>query len=172
MASEDCSVLNCVYGSGLFIWTALPVELDLRHLYRDRVVVARKVRRFSGGVCDLGLHVVWCPKYRRPVLDGRVAERLDELIRQKADERGWEIIALEVMPDHVHLFVKHDPKSSASYVANQFNGFTSRVLRAEFARCGSAGTPTGTARRRASGTATMPRSGAGASITTTRRRTS
>jgi len=83
-------------------------------------------------VCDLGLHVVWCPKYRRPVLDGRVAERLDGLIRQKADEHGWEIISLEVMPDHVRLFVKHDPKSSASYVANQFKGFTSRVLRAEF----------------------------------------
>ncbi|MEU5736044.1 IS200/IS605 family transposase [Streptomyces antimycoticus] len=81
---------------------------------------------------DLGLHVVWCPKYRRPVLGGRVAERLDELIRAKAEERGWDIIALEVMPDHVHLFVKHDPKSSASYVANQFKGFTSRVLRAEF----------------------------------------
>ncbi|WP_434091094.1 IS200/IS605 family transposase [Streptomyces flaveus] len=92
----------------------------------------RKVRRFSGGVYDLGLHVVWCPKYRRPVLAGRVAERLEELIRAKADERGWEIVALEVMPDHVHLFVKHDAKASASYVANQFKGFTSRVLRAEF----------------------------------------
>lgn len=96
------------------------------------MTVARKVRRFSGGVYDLALHVVWCPKYRRPVLDGRVATRLDELIRQKADERGWEIIALEVMPDHVHLSVRHDPKSSASYVANQFKGFTSRVLRSEF----------------------------------------
>jgi putative transposase len=104
----------------------------MRRVYIDRVAVTRKVRRFSGGVYDLGLHVVWCPKYRRPVLGGRVAERLDELIRQKADERGWEIIALEVMPDHVHLFVKHDPKSSASYVANQFKGFTSRVLREEF----------------------------------------
>ncbi|TXS41577.1 IS200/IS605 family transposase [Streptomyces sp. uw30] len=94
--------------------------------------MARKVRRFSGGVYDLGLHLVWCPKYRRPVLGGRVAERLDELIRQKAEEREWKIIALEVMPDHVHLFVKHDAKSSASYVANQFKGFTSRVLRSEF----------------------------------------
>jgi putative transposase len=96
------------------------------------VGVARQVRRFSGGVYDLGLHVVWCPKYRRPVLGGQVGQRLDELIRQKADERGWEIIALDVMPDHVHLFVKHDPKASASYVANQFKGFTSRVLRHEF----------------------------------------
>src|SRR4029079_14891854 len=101
-------------------------------MYNRRVTVTRKVRRFSGGVYDLGLHVVWCPKYRRSVLGGRVAERLDELIRQKAEERGWEIVALEVMPDHVHLFVKHDPKSSASYVANQFKGFTSRVLRTEF----------------------------------------
>ncbi|MFE7272070.1 IS200/IS605 family transposase [Streptomyces sp. NPDC057623] len=94
--------------------------------------MARKVRRFSGGVYDLGLHVVWCPKYRRPVLGGQVGVRLRELIEQKAAERGWEIIALEVMPDHVHLFVKHDPKSSSSYVANQFKGITSRVLRAEF----------------------------------------
>lgn len=101
-------------------------------MYICGVAVTRKVRRFSGGVYDLGLHVVWCPKYRRRVLGGRVAERLDELIRQKADERGWEIVALEVMPDHVHLFVKHDPKASASYVANQFKGFTSRVLREEF----------------------------------------
>nr|WP_241267194.1 IS200/IS605 family transposase [Streptomyces scabichelini] len=78
------------------------------------------------------MHVVWCPKYRRPVLGGPVAVRLRELIEQKAAERGWEIIALEVMPDRVHLFVKHDPKSSASYVVNQFKAFTSRLLRAEF----------------------------------------
>lgn len=94
--------------------------------------MTRKVRRYSGGVYDLGLHVVWCPKYRRRVLGGRVAARLRELIEQKATERGWEIIALEVMPDHVHLFVKHEPKASASYVANQFKGYTSRVLREEF----------------------------------------
>jgi len=70
-------------------------------MYRRGVTVTRKVRRFSGGVYDLGLHVVWCPKYRRPVLGGRVAKRLEELLRQKADERGWEVITLEVMPDHV-----------------------------------------------------------------------
>jgi putative transposase len=68
----------------------------------------------------------------RQVLGGRVAVRLRELIGQKAIEKGWEIITLEVMPDHVHLVVKHDPKASASYVANQFKGYTSRVLREEF----------------------------------------
>jgi putative transposase len=49
--------------------------------------------------------VVWCAKYRRRVLGGRVAVRLRELIERKATEKGWEIIAREVMPDQVHLFV-------------------------------------------------------------------
>ncbi len=96
------------------------------------MAVTRKVRRYSCGVYDLGLHVVWCPKYRRRVLGGQVAVRLRELIEAKATEKDWEVIALEVMPDYVHLFVKHGPKASASYVANQFKGFTSRVLREEF----------------------------------------
>lgn len=76
--------------------------------------------------------MVWCPKYRRKVLGGRVKTRLEELIRAKAAEHDWTIIALEVMPDHVHLFVKAHPKHSPSYVANQFKGFTSHVLREEF----------------------------------------
>lgn len=108
------------------------MRLYIRVTYNRDLASARKVRRFSGGVYDLGMHLVWCPKYRRPVLTGPVAERLDELLRAKAEEKGWEIVALEVMPDHVHLFVKHDPKSSASYVANQFKGPASRTLRQEF----------------------------------------
>ena len=48
--------------------------------------------------------MVWCPKYRRPVLVGRVAERLRELLGAKCAEHGWTVEALEVMPDHVHLF--------------------------------------------------------------------
>ncbi|WP_435875075.1 IS200/IS605 family transposase [Nonomuraea fuscirosea] len=90
------------------------------------------MRTFLGVAYDLGYHVVWCPKYRRPVLGGRVKDRLEELIRARADEHGWEIVALEVMPEHVHLFVKAHPKNSPSYVAGQFKGFTSHHLRAEF----------------------------------------
>ena len=81
---------------------------------------------------DLGYHVVWCPKYRRPVLTGPVRDRCEELIRARAAEREWRVVALEVMPDHVHLFVKAHPKDSPSYIANQLKGFTSRALRAEF----------------------------------------
>ncbi|MGC5014726.1 IS200/IS605 family transposase [Streptosporangium sp. DT93] len=95
--------------------------------------MTRQARTSRGAAYDLGCHVVWCPKYRRPVLDGRVKNRLEESIRAKADEHGWEIGVLGVMPDHEHLFVKPHPKNSPSYVANQFKGFTSHHLRAEFA---------------------------------------
>jgi putative transposase len=47
------------------------------------------------------LHLVWCPKYRRRVLGGRVAARCGELVEQIAAENGWEIVAKEVMPASV-----------------------------------------------------------------------
>jgi putative transposase len=94
--------------------------------------MTRALQVSPGGVHDLGYHVVWCPKYRRAVLAGAVAGRCRELIGEKCAEHGWRIVALEVMPDHVHLFVKARPKDSPSYVANQLKGFTSRRLREEF----------------------------------------
>ncbi|WP_442875742.1 IS200/IS605 family transposase [Actinoallomurus sp. NBC_01490] len=90
------------------------------------------MRTSLGVAYDLGRHIVWCPKYRRPVLGGRVKIRLEGLIRAKAGEYAWQIVALEVMFDHVRLFIKTHPKNSPSYVANQIKGFTSRHLRAEF----------------------------------------
>jgi putative transposase len=66
------------------------------------------------------------------VLADAVSTRCEELIRPKAGEHGWRIVSLEVMPNHVHLFVKTHPADSPSYVANQLKGFTSGVLRHEF----------------------------------------
>jgi putative transposase len=88
--------------------------------------------RTSGAVHRIGLHLVWCPKYRRPVLAGRVAERLRSLIHANCAERGWMVEKLEVMPDHVHLVVRTGPDAPPALVAHQCKGFTSRVLRAEF----------------------------------------
>jgi REP element-mobilizing transposase RayT len=91
--------------------------------------MGRDMQVSAGCVHDIGLHVVWCPKYRRPVLDGPVASRLRELIDAKAAEHGWQVVACEIVPDHVHLFVKTSPKDSPAFVANQFKGASSRALR-------------------------------------------
>jgi REP-associated tyrosine transposase len=88
--------------------------------------------RTAGAVHNIGLHLVWCPKYRRPVLNGPVADRLRSLIETKCAERGWTVQALEIAPDNVRLVVRTGPDASPALVAHQCKGFTSRMLRGEF----------------------------------------
>jgi putative transposase len=87
----------------------------------------------AGAVFSLKYHVVWCPKYRLPVLTGAVNARLRALIRQVAAEHEMTLHALEVMPDHVHLFVEADPTMCVAEIVNRFKGRTSHDLRQEFA---------------------------------------
>jgi putative transposase len=66
------------------------------------------------------------------VLTGAVAERLKELLYEKAAELHCTVKALEVLPDHLHLFVDCPPVYAPQQLANQFKAYTSHVLRDEF----------------------------------------
>jgi putative transposase len=77
-------------------------------------------------------HVVWCPKYRRKVLTGKVEARLKELIQETCLELQSELIELELMPDHVHLLVEVDPQFGIHKLIKTIKGKTSRILRKEF----------------------------------------
>ncbi len=76
-------------------------------------------------------HLVWCPKRRKPVLVGPVAARCQELIAAKCAAKGWEILALAIQPDHIHLFVRVWPSDSAAEVVKACKGITSFALRKE-----------------------------------------
>ncbi len=80
----------------------------------------------------LRVHLVWCPKYRRRVLQGAVAARLDALIRQAAEVSRWQVHDLAIQPDHVHLLLQIRPPECVASVVNGLKGGTSRVLRQEF----------------------------------------
>ena len=77
-------------------------------------------------------HVVWCPKYRRPVIEGAVDARLKQIIREVCAERECNIIEVETMPDHVHLLVECDPQYGIHRLVKQVKGRSSRLLREEF----------------------------------------
>jgi putative transposase len=83
-------------------------------------------------VVMVNYHIVFCPKYRRQLLVGKIKERLDETMQEVALENKWEITAKEVLPDHVHLFVSADVKSRPETVVKRFKGRSSRYLRKEF----------------------------------------
>jgi len=80
----------------------------------------------------LRYHLVWIPKYRRRVLEGPVAARLDALLRQACEVNRWGLHELNVQPDHVHLLVQLPPTDCVSDVAGSLKGGTSRLLRSEF----------------------------------------
>ena len=77
----------------------------------------------AGAVFSLKYHLVWCPKYRRPVLVPPVDVRLKQLFNEISAEHGFLVHEMEVMPDHVHLFVESDPTLAPSHLAAQFKGF-------------------------------------------------
>lgn len=81
---------------------------------------------------NLAYHMIWCPKYRRKVLINGIDVRLKELLNEKGIELGVLIENMEVMPDHVHLFVKCQPSDAPQFLIGQFKGYSSRILREEF----------------------------------------
>lgn len=95
-------------------------------------MVSQRWKRSNKSVFNVGYHLIWCPKYRRSVLVEPIEVRLKELLLQKAKDIGVSIEKMEVMPDHVHLFVKSDPTASPHFIVQQLKGYTSRILRQEF----------------------------------------
>jgi putative transposase len=91
-----------------------------------------RYRKNAGAVFSLKYHLVWCPKYRLPVLEGKVAKRLEVLLYEKAAALDITIHVKEIMPEHVHLFVESTPMRGVAEIVNWFKGSTSHVLREEF----------------------------------------
>lgn len=81
---------------------------------------------------NINYHLVWCPKFRRPVLDGAVGTRLAELLPEYAQKLGGEVLDLVVMPDHVHLFASFPPTLAINQIMHCLKGATSHQLRKEF----------------------------------------
>jgi putative transposase len=77
-------------------------------------------------------HLVWTPKRRKPVLTGRIAGDCQKLIEQKCAEQGWTVLELSVKPDHVHLFIRAWPTTSAAEIVKECKGLTSHELRGKY----------------------------------------
>jgi putative transposase len=75
-----------------------------------------------------GYHFVWIPRYRRDVLVGDVAEFTGVVLSEILRELGCEPLALDVMPDHVHVFALCPPRHSPAYVVNYLKGKSARRI--------------------------------------------
>lgn len=76
--------------------------------------------------------MAWIPKYRKRILQGKIAKRIEELLKECADVNRWNIETLSVQNDHVHMLVQLKPDMSASEVVQRFKGKSSYIIRKEF----------------------------------------
>lgn len=93
---------------------------------------AKKYQATKTLVWSCQYHVIFCPKYRRPVLADGVDARLKELILSKQTDYEFSLLEMEVMPDHVHLLIEVSPQVGVHSVVSKIKGHTSHELRTEF----------------------------------------
>jgi putative transposase len=77
-------------------------------------------------------HMVFCTKYRLPLLYGDIAFRCEQIIRSVARKLDVQIIRMAVNPEHVHIFFKYPPKLPPSIFAMRIKCASSYYLRKEF----------------------------------------
>ena len=90
------------------------------------------IKRTSHAVYETKYHLVWIPKYRKEILTDKLAMRVEEIFREIAEEFGFEIDTMEVMVEHVHIFLSFSPRYSISKVVGIMKSISSSRIFREF----------------------------------------
>ena len=99
----------------------------------DINVKIAKVRVSSHSKHNINYHIVFIPKYRKAILTGeRLIEVLSTIIKGQCEDLKCDLLALEIMPDHIHIFVGAKPTHTPFRIVNQLKGNTSRQIRLLF----------------------------------------
>ena len=86
------------------------------------------IRRTSHAVYDTRYHLVWAPKYRKWVLRGDIRNFVEECFQEIAQSNEFEIEAMEIAEDHVHIFLGFPPRYSISQVVHRLKGRSARRI--------------------------------------------
>lgn len=87
-----------------------------------------KLTHSRTSVHNIGYHIVWSTKYRKPVLVDDIEVSLKNILIDISIEKGFSIETIEVMPDHVHLFVRSNPKTPPNYIYKMLKGISATKL--------------------------------------------
>ena len=89
-------------------------------------------RRAAHSAYDTAYHLVWSPKYRKRLLNGALARRIEELFRAIGEAHEITIEELEVSVDHVHIFCSFPPRYAIAQVVGKLKSLSARVVFKEF----------------------------------------
>ena len=80
----------------------------------------------------LQYHIIGCPKFRFNVHNGRTELELKRILRNIGENYGYEIKEIEIMPDHIHLFISIKPTVTLTDVVRTFKSISARGLFKKF----------------------------------------
>ena len=86
------------------------------------------IKRTSHAVYDTRYHLVWAPKYRKWILRGDLREFVETVFKEIGSANEFEIEAMEIAEDHVHIFLGFPPRYSISQVVQRFKGRSARKI--------------------------------------------
>ena len=89
-------------------------------------------RRAAHSAYDTAYHLVWSPKYRKGLLTGELAKRVEELFREIGEAHDITIEEMEVSVDHVHIFCSFPPRYAISQVVGRLKSLSARAVFKEF----------------------------------------
>ena len=89
-------------------------------------------RRAAHSAYDTAYHLVWSPKYRKGILTGALAKRVEELFREISEAHDITIEEMEVSVDHVHMFCSFPPRYAISLVVGRLKSLSARAVFKEF----------------------------------------
>ncbi|MBP5397258.1 MAG: IS200/IS605 family transposase [Bacteroidales bacterium] len=92
----------------------------------------KKLAHHITSVVNISYHIIWCPKCRRKVLVGDVEQRLKEILPEIAHDMDCSIETMEVMPDHIHVFLRGTPTLPVHLIVKNLKAISARMLRSEF----------------------------------------
>jgi len=90
------------------------------------------VRRTKHAVYELKYHLVWIPKYRKHIFSREISEYLKEVFKRIGDEYGFRIDTMEVVEDHVHIFLEAPPRYSPAEVVQVMKSISGREVFKKF----------------------------------------
>ena len=73
-------------------------------------------------------HIVFCAKYRRQEIYGKIKEDVGKILRKLCEAKGVEIIEAEACPDHIHMLVAIPPHLSVAQFMGYLKGKSSLMI--------------------------------------------
>lgn len=90
-----------------------------------RLLPRMNIKKTIHATYNINYHLVWCPKYRKPVLaNAELRQIIEQTIREVCQQRGWELKGLAIGDDHIHVFISAKPIFSPMFIVKVLKGST------------------------------------------------